>query len=207
MLNTHLAARGELLAWRDVNPLDFEADFDAALALYGTAAEHVCARLECTAETLLDGTADSPLPCVRLATHDLDRFKYWIGLPDDYVVSGKALAERTRPAAPCSARHEHPRARLTASERHDLDLAAGCYLFGDSVAVRDYKRAIELRLAPFDLMLYAVDTLVLHPGGRLLVDGPPSVLLARTIELHEGATLDLRTVTRVVTDTFRKICA
>jgi hypothetical protein len=197
-------SRTPVLEWRDVSPLDFDVDFDRALALYGVDRANVAPQLVCTTDVVLDGTPSSALPYQHVQTTDLDRFKFWIGLPDAYVAAGKALAQPYRPERAWTPRLEDPAVVLSADELHDVALAAGCYLFGDSRAMGAYRRAIETHLAPFDVAVYAVERLVIGAQGTLSVQGPPSVVLSRSVEIYHGGTLRLQSVARVVTDRLLK---
>lgn len=188
-----------------INPIDFDADYHAAIDWYGVPEELRTDLFDCAHDVVLDGTAASGLVPFRARTGDLDTFKAWIGLPDSYIRSGKAIPPTHPPARVYDHRLVDPSATLNAEEARDLLLAAGLYLFGDSAAVAEYRRAIELRMAPFEIAVYAVRRLILRPIGSLTIVGPPAVLITNRIELHSGATLKTQTVSRILSDHLVKI--
>jgi hypothetical protein len=185
---------------RGLNPLDFHADYDASIEWYGIPPAYFHDLFDCDHDVVLDGTELSALRPFRLRTTDLDVFKAWIGLPDDYIRSGKALPHVSEYRLNYDPRFEDPDTDLSDAERNDIYHAAGYYLFGDSQAVARYRRAIELHMAPFEIAAYAVDKLILRSSGSLSIEGPPSVLVARNLELIEGASLITRTVARILSD-------
>jgi hypothetical protein len=188
-----------------INPIDFDADYHAAIDWYGVPEEFRTDTFDCTHDAVLDGAAASALQPFQARTSDLDRFKAWIGLPDAYIRSGKAIAPPGEFARLYDHRFADPAAALNDDEWHDLLLAAGSYLFGDSAPVADYRRAIELRMAPFEIAIYAARRLILRPGRSLTILGPPAVVIANRIEIHPGATIKTETVSRILADHLVKI--
>ncbi|HEX3351121.1 MAG TPA: hypothetical protein VHS58_23745 [Acetobacteraceae bacterium] len=188
-----------------INPIDFDADYHAAIDWYGVPEELRADIFDCTHDAVLNGAAASDLAPFRARTSDLDTFKGWIGLPDAYIRSGKAIAPPYDPARVYDHRFADPAAVLNDDESRDLLLAAGSYLFGDSAAVANYRCAIELRMAPFEIAVYAVRRLILRPSSSLTIVGPPAVVIANRIELHSGATITTQTVSRILSDHLVKI--
>jgi hypothetical protein len=184
----------------DWNPLDFDADYYAAVDWYAVPEACRADLLDCQRDATLDGTETSDLTPFRVRTPDLDTFKSWIGLPDAYIRSGKAIAFQGDAPKLDGQKFADSRATLSDSEHRDLLLAAGSYLFGDSAAVAAYRHAIELRLAPFEIAVYAVRRLILRPTASLSIVGPPSVVIANRVELHSGAAIRSQTVSRILCD-------
>jgi hypothetical protein len=188
-----------------VHPIDFDADYADSVDWYGVPEEFRHDILDCAHDAVLDGTDASDLRPFHASTTDLDRFKDWIGLPDSYIRSGKAIAQPCDRPLSYDRRFADPAAELSEDERLDVFLAAGCYLFGDSAAVAEYRRAIELRMAPFDIAIYAARRVILRPTGSLTVSGPPAVVIAQRLEIHPGATIRSQTVSRFLSDHLVKI--
>jgi hypothetical protein len=188
-----------------IDPLDFDADYYAALDWYDVPEAYRIDTLDCAHHAVLDGTDASDLKPYHKRTEDLDNFKSWIGLPDSYIRSGKAVAQPCDRPRVYDQRLDDPGANLSEAEQRDVFLAAGCYLFGDSAAVAKYRRAIELRLAPFDIAVYAARRVILRPSGSLTISGPPAVLIAGQVDIHPGAALVTHTVSRILSDHLVKI--
>jgi hypothetical protein len=188
-----------------INPIDFDADYHAAVECYGVPEELQTDVFDCWHNAVLDGTTASDITPFRARTSDLDTFKTWIGLPDAYIRSGKAIAPPWDAARHYDRRFADPAAVLSDDETRHLMLATGSYLFGESTTVAEYRRAIELRMAPFEIAVYAVRRLILRPTSSLTVVGPPAVVVANHIELHPGATIMTQTVSRILTDHLVKI--
>ncbi|MEA2903304.1 MAG: hypothetical protein QOI12_691 [Alphaproteobacteria bacterium] len=185
---------------RGINPLDFQATYDDSIEWYGISRDCVRDVFDCDYDAVLDGTESSAVRPFRPRTTDLDTFKAWIGLPDDYIRSGKALPYDRNQNLNYDPRFEDPNADLSAVERNDIYVAAGRYLFGDSEAVAAYRSAIELHMAPFEIAVYAVDKLIMRSSGSLSIQGPPSVLIVRKLNLIDGSSLKTKTITRVLSD-------
>ena len=185
---------------RSMQPLDFDADYYSTLDWYGIPEELRLDCLDCAHDAVLDGTDASDIKPFHLHTSDLDRFKSWIGMPNEYVRAGKAAGPGFEALSPFDARLAQPDAELSTDERQDIFLAAGAYLFGDSATVAEYRRAIELRMAPFEIAVYAARRVILRPTGSLTLSGPPAVLVAGSITLQSGSVLTSKTVSRILSD-------
>ena len=187
-----------------INPVDFDADYPFTVDWYGVPENHCADVFDCAHDAVLDGTAASDLRPFVTRTNDLDVFKAWIGLPDAYVRSGKSIAPRDITCA-YDETFADSSAALNDYEFRGLMLAAGCYLFGDSADVAQYRRAIELRLAPFEIAVYAARRLIFRSGGSLTITGPPAVLISHRIELQSGSTITTQTVSRILSDHLIKV--
>ncbi len=58
--------------------------------------------------------------------------------------------------------------------------------------------------APFDVAVYAADTIVIQPGARLLLTGTSSVLLCNQLIIHDLGQFELRAPVRVMVQRFEK---
>jgi len=191
----------------NLHPLDEAVDHDRAVEMYGLDERQVGRgrlQIEEGRVVVLDATAAPALPWTRLTTAHLDRFKHWIGLPDRYIRSGRATPVTPSPGE-WSPILEDLTVPLEDDERRDLALAADGYLFGDSRRMRRYARAIEMRLAPFEAVVYAVESLEIRPGARLEIRGCPTVLLARELVVHGGGCVHFFTACRVLVDRMVKV--
>jgi hypothetical protein len=198
-------AQARVVDWLSVSdPIEFDADYHAVADWYGVPERCRVDLFDCTHDAVLDGTDASAWRPSRSSTGDLDEFKRWIGLPDTYIRSGKVRAQCCDAPIFYNQRLGDPRAELSDAEIRALHLAAGSYLFGDSAACAKYRRAIELRMAPFEIAVYAVRRLILRPGATLTVTGLPAVVLAERIEIHPGSVLKTCTVSRILSDEFVK---
>ena len=194
-------ARGPGDNWSPlITPIDFDADFDSTVDWYGVPEAFCVDLLDCAHDAVLDGTEASDLRPFHARTTDLETFKSWIGLPDHYIRSGKAIAQAPESAGPYRPHFTDADAVLDETEQRDIFLAAGCYLFGDSAAVAQYRRAIEMHMAPFDIAVYAARRIIIRNTGSLTLSGPPAVLITGRIDIQPGATLRSKTVSRILSD-------
>lgn len=184
-------------------PLDFELEYEDILDWYGVPQSHRAELLDCVDDARLDGTEASALRPFARQTPSIDDFKALIGVPDHYIESGKAIAPAPLGVA-YDPKLEGPEP-LNPEELHGLLRAAGNYLFGPSAAVAEFRTAIEARLAPFELAVYAVRRLRLRSTGSLTVSGLPAVLIAKEVEIDDGGGLVFETVTRVLSDRMIKV--
>jgi hypothetical protein len=58
--------------------------------------------------------------------------------------------------------------------------------------------------APWDVAIYAAETIVIEPGARLLLTGTASVLLCNQLVIHDLGQLELRAAARVMLQRFEK---
>lgn len=184
---------------RGVNPIDFELEFPDTLEWYSVPDDEVLDVFDCAHAAILDGTEQSDLKPHFRQTHSLEDFKDLIGIPNAYIRDGRAIAPPPRELV-FDPRFEDPAVELTAEEQRTVDLAAEAYLFGDSQLVSRFRKPIEVRLAPFDVVVYAARKVVLRPTGSLTLSGPPAVLLTRDIEIKNGASISTQTVSRILSD-------
>lgn len=186
------------------DPLDFEMDFDDIIKLYSIDKRDVIELLDCSSPVRLDGSSNSELRPFHRQTASLDDFKSLIGIPDRFIQSNKAT-----PPAPLnvafSEKFSDPEHSLSPDEFNDVLRAAGNYLFGSSSAIAQFKQAIEMRLAPFNLSVYAARKIRIRPTGILTISGPPSVIIAEEIEIDSGGGLQIETVTRILSDRMLKV--
>jgi len=128
-----------------------------------------------------DGRATFPAARL-LVTDDIDRFKRWIGRPDDECADIALELPGPWPAAP-------GREELTAAEQRILDIAGNAYLFGDSRRVPEYRRILESHRSPFTAAVYAARRVVIAPGATLVVDGVPAALVFEDLTIHDTGRL------------------
>ncbi len=185
------------------NPIDFEMDYQDALDWYGVPAAFQRDVFDCSGAARLDGTENSDLCPFFKQTEDLGRFKEFIGLPDSYLRSGKAIAPESSELE-YSERFADPQLELTETEMLTVMQATGSYLFGDSRAVARFRRAIELRMAPFQIAVYAARKVILRPTASLTISGLPAVVITKEIDIQPGASIQTLTVTRILSDRLSK---
>ena len=136
-------------------------------------------------------------------TDSLDLFKDMIGLPDEFIRDGRAIAPEPR-TLNFDPRMQDPDEVLSEAEMLTIGFAAQAFIFGDSLSVRQFRRAVEARMSPFNVAVYAARKVILRPSGSLTLSGPPSVLIAGSIALQAGASIVTRTVSRILTEKMAK---
>lgn len=130
------------------------------------------------------------------STAEVATFKRWIGTDD-------ATVEHWPPGAlPELPSRDWPSGRaveldvLGEGEWADVQRAARAYLFGHSKMVASYERVIERFYAPFEADVFVLPRLVVEPGATLVVSGRPTALLVGELLLHEGGSIQLKTIVK-----------
>jgi hypothetical protein len=135
-----------------------------------------------------------------LVTDDLDRYKQWIGRPDEVCAD-----VRLELPEPWQAGTSREYGQLTAAERHTLEVAGKAYLFGDSRRVPGYREVLETYRAPFIAAVYAARRVEIAPGASLIADGTPAVLIFEELVLHDTGRLITMTATNAIFGRLHKI--
>jgi hypothetical protein len=135
-----------------------------------------------------------------LVTDDLDRYKQWIGRPDE----GCADVRLELPD-PWEAGTSREYRQLSAAERHTIEVAGKAYLFGDSRLVPGYREVLEAYRAPFIAAVYAARHVEIAPGASLIIEGTPAVLLFEELVVHDSGRLITTTATNAVFGRLHKI--
>ena len=180
----------------------FRADVDcaAALALFGLHRPNAPGpEIVISGRERLDGR-DHPAIRARPKTDDLDLFKRWIGVPDRAIRDGVYARPVMLPTLPPE-RLDRPIAALSETEHLELRKAANAYLFDDSALWTEYRGVIVRHFAPFEIAVYAYESLEIAPGGCLEIAETPAVLVVDRLVMHETARLDITATARLVLDT------
>jgi len=188
---------------REPRRYSLDRSFDDTVAAYGLrSSDAISLTVPAGARLAL---SDLATPVLR-ATADIAQYKEWIGLSDALV------EQETLEGLPALPKHAWPQDRivgslddLTAEELADVQAAANTWLWGDSRLVRSYKGALERFYGPFEVDVYLVSRLIVEPGAALVVSGRPTALLCDSIELHDGGSLALHTVTRTWVQALHKL--
>jgi hypothetical protein len=190
---------------RESRDFTLDRSFDVTLAAYGLDVHEPLPSLVIPAGKRI-ALSELMTPVLR-TTADIAQYKEWIGLSD--ALAANDVPHDGLPALP---RNPWPKGRivasldeLTASELADVQAAANHYLWGDSRLVRSYKEALERFYGPFEAGVYVVSRLVIESGASLAVEGRPAVLLCDSLELHDGGSLALYTVTRMWVQALNKL--
>ncbi|MDB5671550.1 MAG: hypothetical protein JWO25_2509, partial [Alphaproteobacteria bacterium] len=145
----------QLSNWQSgTNPVGFELDYDDCLRWYAVPDGHAVDVFDCAHAAVLDGTDRSDLKPFYRHTNCLDTFKDMIGLPDDFIRDGRAIAPEPRDLH-FDPRMQDPDQELSGAEMQTVAFAAQAFIFGDSLSVGRFRRAIEARMSPFNVAVYA----------------------------------------------------
>ena len=143
--------------------------------------------VEADVDVDLSSVYTSAIAPILMRTDSVDEFKSWVGTNDIEFSSNPALAGYWQmPEKPWSGRRVTDPQQLTGSERREIEKAGWAYIFGDARTVASYRSVIELLSAPFEAAVYAARKVTIHPGGRLIVTGVPTILLFEEVEIFQN---------------------
>jgi len=187
---------------REPRRYSLDRTFDDTLAVYGLRNSDAISLTVPAGQRLV--LSEIAMPVLR-ATADIADYKEWIGLSDAHVEQETLEGLPALPRHAWNGRIVDTLDDLTADELADVQAAANTFLWGDSRLVRSYKGALERLYGPFEVDVYVVSRLVVEPGAKLVVSGRPTALLCDSIELHDGGSLLLHTVTRTWVQALHKL--
>lgn len=130
----------------------------------------------------------SAIPPIALETRDIDLYKHWLGTPDAVLAAGgEVVSDFDLPDRPWTHGEDVALDRLSEAELKNTERASWHYIFGHSPAVASYREIITRLYAPFKLSIFAARTLVVEPGGEILLpEGVPAALLFNRLEIQAG---------------------
>lgn len=136
------------------------------------------------------------------STFQLDRFKTWIGLPDQDFQQGRF----PQPPLPSDSwQHSSAPENLSEPEQKNLTTAGFAYLFGDSTQVDRYRTTIETLYAPFVATAYVIEKLTIEANACVIVQGEhPAILLISELEIIEGGCIKLFCPTNLTVQQLKK---
>ena len=152
-----------------------------------------------------------------LETTDADVMKRWVGLSDATALAAPEVAWTFDAAEIGDPVAWLAKATYSDDEQAVLDRLVRAYVFGLSTPLRPYKALVEHyrrfkgRQYPEMGEVFRVHALLaryvsIAPGARLVVEGPlPTVLIADHMDIHEGGSLALQTITYMTVGYLRKV--
>lgn len=176
---------------------------------YRDAADLVTVRQAQLARLTAASPSESAITPVHMETRDIDRYKAWLGTPDETLGSVDAVVKHfDLPQQAWSRGADFDPADLREDERRDIERASWHYIFGYSPSVASYREAVERVYAPFTLSVFAARKVVVEAGGELLLpEGEPAVLLFEELEIKDGGHLCFMAPFNMTVRHLRKVAA
>ncbi|HTX59899.1 MAG TPA: hypothetical protein VMH02_09485 [Verrucomicrobiae bacterium] len=140
---------------------------------------------------------------LRLESPHVASLKRWIGVLDEELDRGIFAAATARPALSPEAL-ERALETDAAGATAQLLAASEAYLFGYAREHAAYAPLLERHFAPYVAGAFVLDRLTIAAGGRLTIGTLPTLLLVRTLVLHDGGSIHASVVLRADVGTFEK---